>query len=80
MNILHTIKGIKNSCLDFSHLAWELSCNTLKERQKRLEDEEEEVSSYCKIMEFEGRRTRSHCVENKVCKKLWTCRKKISCW
>jgi len=71
---------IKDNQLDLSHLAWGLPCKThWKKYIKRREEKEEDVSNYCKILEFERGRTRSHCAKNKVCKKLWTSRKKINC-
>jgi len=82
-NILNSMKRIKDNQLDLSHLAWGLPCKThWRKARKDREDEEEEVSSYCKMVEVErgGTTRRSHCVENKVCKWLWTCRKKINWW
>jgi len=51
----------------------------LKERRKGLVDDEEDLCIYWmdwkneKTLEFEGRRTISHCLKNSVWKRLWTC-------
>ena len=52
-NNLHTIKQRKAN-LDWSHIAKEPPSETLTERQKGREDEEEDVSSYWKTLRKRG--------------------------
>jgi hypothetical protein len=43
------------------------------EENTPCEDEEEDVSSYWRVLEIEGASTRTRFVENLLRKTLWTC-------
>ena len=82
-NLLHTVKGRKGNWI--GHM-FHTNCrleNIIQEkiksarrRGRRRKQLLHDLEGNEKILEFERSSTRSHCVENWLWKRLWTCRKR----